>query len=89
MAQAQYRRPARGRVAYPVAGSNRSGASSKALETRGLGHVDPEAIAPTLVAAGHFRRSLAEAPDSEARKEARVEVSAQRHGPPHHGETLS
>ncbi len=89
MIQAQCRRPARRRVAYPLAGSNRSSASSKVLETRGLGHVDPEAIAPTLVAAGHFRPSVAEVPDSEARKEARVGVSAQRHGPPHHGETLS
>ena len=48
MIQTQCRRPARRRVAYPLAGPNRSGALSRALETRGLGHVDPEAIAPTL-----------------------------------------
>ncbi len=60
MIQTLCRRPGRRRVACPLAGSNRSGALSKALDARGLGHVDPEAIAPTLVAARHFRRSVAE-----------------------------
>ncbi len=58
MIQAQYRRPARSRVAYPLAGSNRSGTLSKALGTRGLGEAHPEAVAAALVATGHLRRSL-------------------------------
>ena len=44
-----------------LAGSNRSGALSRALETRCLGQVHREAVAPTL-AAGHFRRSVAASP---------------------------
>ncbi len=59
MIQTQCRRPVRRRVAYPLAGPNRSGALSRALEARGLGQVHREAVAPTL-SAGHFRQSVAE-----------------------------
>ncbi len=58
MIQAQYRRPARSQVAYPLAGLNRSGTLSKALGTRGLGETHPEAVAAELIATGHLRRSL-------------------------------
>ncbi len=60
MIQTQCRRAVRRRVAYPLAGSSRSGALRRALETRGLGQVHREAVAPTLVNACHFRRNLAE-----------------------------
>ncbi len=65
MIQTKCWRPVRRRVAYPLAGPNRSGALRRALEPRCVGQVHREAVAPTL-AAGHFRRNVAELPPDVA-----------------------
>src|SRR5208282_6596798 len=60
MIQAQDQKTRRTLARVSLAGPNSSGARRKPLETRGLGEVHPKAVAPTLVAGGHFRLGVAD-----------------------------